>query len=85
MKECKIPIHAPEKTIFEGSAVSLIAPGEEGYLGILADHAPLIALLKSGKVTIKKSSGETVAIISPGKGYLQVDKRMVTILLASPQ
>jgi len=85
MKEFRVSIYAPEKTIFEGNAVSLVVPAEKGYLGVLADHAPLIASLKRGKIIIKNSLGEAVTIASLGKGYLEVGKNMATILLTISQ
>ena len=81
MKEFKVTIYAPEKTIFEGNALSLIVPAEKGYLGVLANHAPLIASLKQGKIIIKKNSQEDVTLVSLGKGYLEVENNNATILL----
>lgn len=81
MKEFKLSIYTPEKAVFEGNTVSLIVPAEKGYLGVLANHAPLIASLKCGKIIIKKNSGETVTVAPSGKGFLEVDKNEVTILL----
>jgi len=85
VKEFKLSIYAPEKTVFEGNAVSLIVPAEKGYLGVLANHAPLVASLKYGKIIIRKNSMETVTIASLGKGFLEVDRNEVTILLTISQ
>ncbi|MDO8535700.1 MAG: hypothetical protein Q7S30_01635 [Candidatus Omnitrophota bacterium] len=83
MKEFKLSISTPEKTIFDGKVVSLVAPAENGYLGILADHAGLIASLKYGNIIIRKNSGEAVKITLSGKGFLEVDKNEATILLTT--
>jgi len=82
MKEFKLSVYTPEKTIFKGNAVSLVVRAEKGYLGVLANHAPLIASLKYGKIIIKKSSGEAVSIDPSDKGFLEVDRNEATILLA---
>lgn len=79
----KISILTRDKTIFEGRTSSLVAPGEAGYLGILANHAPLATNLIPGKITFVKESGEREAIHSRGKGFLNVLKNDVTLLLDS--
>ena len=70
----------PDETKYEGSAVSLIAPSELGYLGVLADHAPLVANLSRGTITLREESGKTT-IFSSTSGFLEVLKNTVTILL----
>lgn len=81
MKEFKVSIYAPEKTIFEGNVLSLIVPAEYGYLGVLAHHAPLIVSLKTGKIIIKRNGRETIIFDSLGRGYLEVGDNTATILL----
>jgi F-type H+-transporting ATPase subunit epsilon len=48
----KLEIITPDKKLFEGEAKSVSVPGSEGSLGILNNHAPMIASLKKGKVKI---------------------------------
>ena len=85
MKEFKVSIYSPEKTVFEGDALSLIVPAEKGYLGVLANHAPLIASLRQGKIIIRKSAQETITVASLGRGYLEVGDNTATILLTISQ
>jgi len=70
-----------DKKIFEGDVFSLVVPAALGYLGILANHAPLIASLKPGKITIKDSSGSQKEIISQGKGFIEVEENKAIIFL----
>ena len=77
----KINIATPEKTIYEGEISSLIAPGEMGYFGILADHAPLIANLVSGKITIREGPAQPVIFNSKGTGIVEVLKNNVSVLV----
>lgn len=77
-----LSIVTPEEIFFEQEVASLIAPGSEGYLGILTDHAPLITALVPGKVTVKEKSGKEL-IYAIGGGFLEVFKNQVTILAHS--
>ncbi|TBR16347.1 ATP synthase F1 subunit epsilon [bacterium] len=77
----KVDIVTPEKTIYSGTGFSLVVPSESGYLGILADHAPLIANLVSGKITLKKSSKESLDIEIKTKGLVEVLDNKVTLLI----
>jgi len=80
-KDFFVSITTPEKTIYEGRATSLIAPAELGYLGILANHAPFMANTVSGKIIIRETSGETKTIAIQAKGFLEVLKNQVTLLI----
>ena len=74
-----LSIVTPEKTFYEEEVSSVIAPGIEGYLGILTDHAPLITALVPGKLTVKNSKGPEVIMAVSG-GFLEVLKNKVVIL-----
>ncbi|MGQ9706617.1 MAG: F0F1 ATP synthase subunit epsilon [bacterium] len=57
---------------------SIIAPGIDGYLGVLAGHAPLITSLKEGRLTIRFEGQVRTFMIGPG--YLEVTRKQVIIL-----
>jgi F-type H+-transporting ATPase subunit epsilon len=80
-KAFQVGIYSSDKTIYEGKAISLIVPSVSGFLGILADHAPLVARLSSGKITIRTQEGNTSVIDSSQGGFLQVLKNQVALLL----
>lgn len=82
-KVFKVNISTTDKNIFEGEVSSLIVPGELGYLGILANHAPLISTLIPGKISFKDKRGKADTILSKGKGFLEVLENKVTLLLDS--
>ncbi len=83
-KTFQLNILTPEKTVYAGSAASLTAPGEAGYLGILADHAPLATTLLAGKISFKDEAGKQTVVESQGKGFLEVFKNEVTVILKGP-
>ncbi|MFH1190324.1 MAG: F0F1 ATP synthase subunit epsilon, partial [Candidatus Omnitrophota bacterium] len=82
-KMFKINISTPVKTVYEGEISSLIAPGEMGYFGVLADHAPLIANLVPGKITRKHGSVQSAVFNCKGTGILEVLKNNVNVLVDS--
>jgi F-type H+-transporting ATPase subunit epsilon len=77
-----LTIVTPEKTFYEDDVISLIAPGSEGYLGVLTDHAPLITALLPGKLTVKDNENQEL-IFAIGGGFMEVYKNHVTILVHS--
>ena len=63
-------------------AVSVVAHGELGYLGILRNHAPLVTTLSSGKLTYRAPSAQT-KVLRLGAGLLEVEHNRLTILTES--
>jgi F-type H+-transporting ATPase subunit epsilon len=76
-----VDIVSPEKIIYSQEALSLVVPAELGYMGILANHAPLVARLVKGKITLKDNSKETKFFDVPGSGFIEVLKNKVTLIL----
>jgi F-type H+-transporting ATPase subunit epsilon len=75
----RLSVVTPEKTVFEQEARSIIAPGSEGYLGILTNHAPLITALIPGKLTVTDTEDRSSDYALSG-GFLEVSRNIVTIL-----
>ena len=81
-KTFSLEILTPRKKVFSGPVASLVAPGEMGYLGILANHAPLVTTLGPGKVAFRESAGGAPRVLqSKGEGFLQVGHNSATLLL----
>jgi F-type H+-transporting ATPase subunit epsilon len=78
-----INILTPEKQIFEGDLSSLIVPAALGYLGVLSNHAPLVANLIPGNIIYKEAQGLQGIIKNAGKGFIEVVKNNAVILLDS--
>jgi len=78
-KTFKIDIVTPERVFFSGEASSLIAPGELGYLGVLANHAPLLTPLVPGRVTLKQRDGQKQFRID--RGFLEVCNNKALLLV----
>jgi F-type H+-transporting ATPase subunit epsilon len=72
----------PNGSEFDEQVVSIVVPGELGYLGVLANHAPLITTLASGdlKVTLEGNIEKHFSI--PG-GILKVARNEAVLLTES--
>ncbi|MBI3321697.1 MAG: F0F1 ATP synthase subunit epsilon [Candidatus Omnitrophica bacterium] len=68
-----------EGLALEDEAISLVAPGEPGYLGILRHHASLVTTLRPGMLSWTRPDGERRKA-RLGSGLLEVVKNHVTIL-----
>src|SRR5581483_9130550 len=69
---------APDKLLFSGEVDQVDVPGAEGDFGVLAGHAPLVAMLKPG-VLVVHIGGEKKRIVVFG-GFAEVNPQGLTIL-----
>ncbi len=81
MADFQLQIYTQEKKVFEGTVTSLVAPGEEGYLGVLANHAPLVTNLGNGKLTLRQ--GDKTIEHAVSGGFLEVHANQAVILADS--
>jgi len=69
----------PEGAAYEGEAEMLIVPGVSGEIGVLARHAPLVAMLKAGEIRIKASGNWEAFAAGPGYFKVQQDRALVLV------
>ena len=67
-----LSVVTPEGSAFEGEVERLVVPGAAGEIGVLARHAPLVAMLKAGEIRIK-SDGDWQSFAA-GPGYFKVQR-----------
>ena len=84
MAEFTFRLVTPQRIVFEGPVVSIQAPGSEGYLGVLAHHAPLITMLKDGRLEMRDPSGRVTAWHVTG-GFLEVSNNRASALADSAE
>lgn len=73
-----------ERVVYTDDADMVLAPGIEGELGILPQHASLMTGLAPGEVVIRKAGQEDVHI-AVGGGFMEVRPDRVTILADSAE
>ena len=64
----------PEGPAFEGEVEMLIVPGAAGEIGILARHAPLVAVLKAGGTRVHIRRDDEVREFATGPGFFKVEQ-----------
>jgi F-type H+-transporting ATPase subunit epsilon len=72
----------PNRRAIDDTVISIVAPGEDGYLGVLANHAPLITTLRSGDLKVRYE-GDREVHYSIGPGILKVEKNVAILLTES--
>lgn len=75
----RLSVITQEKIVVDAEAVSVTAPGSEGYVGIWANHAPLATALDSGTLTVVGTDNVTDEYVIGG-GFLEVSNNVVTVL-----
>jgi len=69
----EVSLVTPEGPAYEGEAEMLIVPGDAGEIGILARHAPLVAMLKAGSTRVHVHQNE-VREFATGPGFFKVEQ-----------
>jgi F-type H+-transporting ATPase subunit epsilon len=75
----QLTVLSPDRAVLDEPVESIVAPGSEGYLGVLAHHAPLITALQPGKLTVKRPGG-AVEVYALSGGFLEVSDNHAVIL-----
>lgn len=78
MATFKFELVSPEKLLFSGDVTQVDVPGIEGDFGVLAGHAPMVANLRPGILTVH-GAGEPKKIVVLG-GFAEVSAAGLTIV-----
>jgi F-type H+-transporting ATPase subunit epsilon len=78
MDTFRFELVSPERLVFAGNVTQVDVPGEAGDFGVLAGHAPYIATLKPGVLTVY-GEGAPSRIVVRG-GFAEVGPTGLTVL-----
>jgi F-type H+-transporting ATPase subunit epsilon len=79
-----LSIVTPAGTAFEGEVVSLVFPGEDGAIGVWAHHAPMLAAMRAGTLTVEEAGhAEVEKHFAVGSGFAEVSDNRATLLVDS--
>ncbi|MDA8187709.1 MAG: F0F1 ATP synthase subunit epsilon [Dehalococcoidales bacterium] len=78
MATIKIEVISGERVVYADDVDIVVAPGVEGQLGILPQHAPLLTTLQPGELVVRKGTDEVSIVVSGG--FLEVQPEKVIVL-----
>ncbi|HPZ42709.1 MAG TPA: F0F1 ATP synthase subunit epsilon [Bacillota bacterium] len=82
-KKLRLEIVTPQRKVFSEDVNFLVAPGSQGELGILPDHAPLITSLNIGIMRIEQDGQKFKVVVSGG--FMEVRNNRTTVLANSAE
>lgn len=80
MATIHVDVVSAEESIFSGEAKFVALPGENGELGILPRHTPLITRIRPGAVRIERADNGEEEFVFVAGGILEVQPGVVTVL-----
>lgn len=81
MAKFQFDLVGPEKLLYSGEVEQVDVPGSEGDFGVLAGHAPLIAMLRPGVLTIYTGTEAIRALVTGG--FAEANPTSLTVLADS--
>jgi F-type H+-transporting ATPase subunit epsilon len=78
MAKLKFEIVTAERVVYSDEVDIVIAPGIQGEMAVLPHHAPLLTMLQTGELRVRKE-GEEISMFVSG-GFLEVRPDKVTVL-----
>jgi F-type H+-transporting ATPase subunit epsilon len=68
---------SPEQLVFSGEVEHVVVPGSEGEFGVLAGHAPMVAMLRPGILKILGPDEQRILVMG---GFAEVTAEALTVL-----
>jgi F-type H+-transporting ATPase subunit epsilon len=69
---------SPERLLLSTEADMVTVPGTEGYLGVMAGHAPLVTTLRAGMIDVQVNGQDDRYFIRGG--FAEIGPTKVTVL-----
>ena len=78
-RDFALSVVAPDRSVVEERASNVVAPGLEGYFGVMVGHEPMIAAIRTGILEYTDPTGNR-HFVAIGGGFAEVTPDHVTIL-----
>jgi len=79
----RLEVVTPTEVVLDQEVRELVAPGSEGYFGVLPGHLPFVTTLGIGELTYRQDGEERHLVV--GEGYAEVRRDSVVILADSAE
>jgi F-type H+-transporting ATPase subunit epsilon len=80
----RLELISPERVLADRKVRSAQIPAEDGLLGVLAGHAPLVSPVVPGVLTLVDESGQRQKY-AVGQGFVEITKDRVRVLVDSAE
>lgn len=70
----------PERLLRSEEVYMVTVPGTEGDFGVLEGHAPLMATIRDGALSVQRTPNGTPETIAIRGGFAEVNARGLTVL-----
>jgi F-type H+-transporting ATPase subunit epsilon len=75
----ELSLVTPDGAAFEGEVEMIVVPGAAGEIGVLARHAPLVAMLRAGETRVKAENEWAWFATGPGFFKVQQDRAIALV------
>lgn len=79
MAELTVAVVSAERSLWEGTAKSVVAKTPDGEIGIMPGHTPVLALLLEAPLRIETTDGTKMLVAVHG-GFFSVDRDRVNVI-----
>jgi len=83
--EFRLEVTTPTGRVYAKGVDMVTLPGQEGEMGILPMHAPLIALLGDGEIVAKRGDQEDRLLVTGGCAEITPDRVAVITVFATDE
>ncbi|MBI2528598.1 MAG: F0F1 ATP synthase subunit epsilon [Candidatus Rokubacteria bacterium] len=73
----RLELATPTQQLVSADVDEVVAPGSEGYFGVLPGHAPFLTTLGAGEVSYRHGREETYIAVIGGFAEVQGDRVMI--------
>ena len=81
--QIELTVVTPEREVVSASVDEITAPGWDGEFGVLPDHAPFLALIRTGELMYRRGSERSFMTV--GFGFVEVLPVWVTVLIETAE
>jgi len=74
----KFDLVSPERLLLSKQVDMVTVPGTEGYMGVIAGHAPLVSTLRAGMIDMQDEGADTRFFIRGG--FVEINPTKITVL-----
>ena len=70
---------SPERLLLSDAADMVTVPGTDGYMGVMAGHAPIISTLRPGTISVQGATEGDIRYFVRG-GFTEITTQKITVL-----